>query len=771
MDKGYRVIYQGRLRRGQTRSGVAGRLSETLGRDRAFFETLLEGPEQVLLKTSSEADAQRLAEIFRQAGADVRLERPEDVPSTASPAASDPNPGHLKPSVPPSFGQRVWLLRAAAVLLIVSALAGLGFTLLVVSFFVLSFSYTWVLGLLPWPAVVVPVYVALLAVLVLIIAGLAKPFVRFQPRLPVAVTLERVNEPVLFDFIAYVCEAIRVPCPKTVSVDMCPSVRAGAAPGSELTIGLPVLASVTTAELGGLVARAVTLHIGGVSGRLGRFVAGLVHVLYEAVHGRDLFDHALQRGLQSRNVLLVHLARELSTLLRLSRRILAYLLKEAIGTSAAAMQSIEWHRDRHQAWITGAGGFNRSLRLMRLLRFAAERSEAALRDAWQNGGALPADLPRALQLRLKALARQSTLGKIMAAAEAEQEPVTQFHVADGVRIERVVKSGMEPTLCCATPASALLQGFALLSRRVSVLYYRNQLQLPVTPGRLQSARDANQPLLDAISGGAFTDTMFVAPGRFLDRARTTTELVAATREFNARVRTSGQQAGQSVARNGDLGNSLIASLFEEVMLRAGRSTRATRDRLETVQIRCRSLEDELDKHYKVLDGHGELVSRRIANAIVLLERPETAARRPGARALAARAIGLCEALDRLQQQMGVLRELETHLAVLELLLTRCPDRPGAALKDRIAEQQAEIGSRLTALRVATKRMRNPLEDNTHVFEHVRAGWVPTSARYAELDEASVVFTGLLRLRRGIIARLVMLARAAEDAWVRAEDVA
>ncbi|MCK9531746.1 MAG: hypothetical protein M0R77_14455 [Gammaproteobacteria bacterium] len=769
MDTGFRVVYQGKLRRGQTRSGVAGRLSEALGRDRVALEKLLDGPSQVLLAGASERTAARLAEIFIQAGAEVRIEGPGDAESTPTQLTSDTPAAYRKPSVPPSFGQRVWLVRAAFVLSVIALLGVLVIGLLAASLVTLAFSLGWLIEQVPWPAVVVPVYAVSMTVLVLTIAGLVKPFVRVQSHLPMAIPLERANEPELFEFIAYVCEAIHVPYPQGVLLDMSASVKAGRQPGSTLTIGLPVLASVSTAELGGLLARAFTLHISGSTGRMARFVVTAVQILHEAVHGRDLFDSALERGLQSRYAPVRFAAREAAVLLRLSRSLLGHLLREAIGTSAAAMRSIEWHGDRHQAWIVGAETFARSIRRMRLVGFAADRAAAASQELWRKGRPLPADLAGALQARLGVLAK-SGLAKVVAAAEIEQEAVAEFHLADARRIERIRQGAFEPVITCGTPARELVRGYALLTRRMTMLHYRNGLGLPATPVKLQTRTSTAQPVVDAFSGGAFADAMPISPLRSIDRTRTTRELVAEARALRAATAAGGTDTRRILEQRDAVADELIRALHEELMQRSGTSTRRSREALESVQIRCRELEAALEKATRDLTPQGERISRRIANAIALLERPETAARLPGARGLAARGLALCETLDKLQSQMTLLHELEIHLGVLELLLT-APERGRAGLKDRIVEQQAEIGNRLTAIRIATGRLRNPLDEKTQVFEHLRTGWVPTHARYLELDEAAVVLNGLLDLRKQIVARLALLVRAAEDAWLAVEGAA
>jgi hypothetical protein len=282
------------------------------------------------------------------------------------------------------------------------------------------------------------------------------------------------------------------------------------------------------------------------------------------------------------------------------------------------------------------------------------------------------------------------------------------------------------------------------------------LNLPVTSLQLQSLPTAEQRVLEQLTGGAYLDVMFLNPRRFAEPGKTAAELMENARRLKAAVQTSSEQARKSITRYKEVEQCLLAVQFEELTLRAGRSSRSARIALEAVQTRCRALEEDLEKAYAGSTTHGELVSRYLANGMALLGHPDTASRLAKAPELAAQTTALFEALDKIQQQIGALRELRLHASLLELLLTESPTSINSTLKDRIAEQEADIQSRLTAIRISMKRVRNPLNPNTSLFEHARAGWAPTTASHALLDEAQVIQEGILRLKERMVARLATL---------------
>jgi hypothetical protein len=737
-----------------------------LGRDRVELETLLEGPERVIFCTPSGKAARQLADMFSEAGAEIRLIKPEDPRPGEAPEQPIASPESLKPAVPASFGQHIWLLRAALVLGIILALSGFAFLLVLAAFLTLLLSYDWLLSLIPAPALLLPVYLTLALFHLLIIGALVKPFVRIESRLPHTIKLERANERALFDFLVHICDVIKVPYPRAIHVDMSPMIKTGLRPRSELTIGLPVIASFNSAELGGLVARALTLHIGGVSGILGRFVVGTVEQLNGAVHGRDLVDQALEHGLHANNRALLFGARGLSRLLQISRWILAMLLKEAVGTSAAAMQAVEAHKDRHQTRIIGAERFATNLRLMRLLQLAFAHTDEALRKSWQQGRPLPHDLPAALKLRMKAFGSPENLPKAMTLAERDQERVPQFHIPDAKRIEHILKSGIEPAVADTTPARSMVRGFAVLSRRLTMLHYWNQLGLPVTTAQLQVRPAVEQPVLESFTGPVSIDLIPITPGRFRESGKTASALIATAQILKKATPASSEKAQQLLSRYSELEHSLIESMREVVLLRSKkRATKRAIAELERVQERCRTLEESLEKAYGGLAAHGEVISRRLASGIALLQLPETGQCLRGASALAVQATSLAEVLGKIDHQMVNMREMGINLSLLEILLAQSTHEVESALKDRILEQEADIGTRLTGTRVALMLVNNPLQQTkSNVFDDALADWHPTSSRYKVLDESSAVIDGLLRLKRRIIARLAALTKAAEDAW-------
>ncbi|MGE0081453.1 MAG: hypothetical protein AB7U81_09155 [Thiohalomonadaceae bacterium] len=282
------------------------------------------------------------------------------------------------------------------------------------------------------------------------------------------------------------------------------------------------------------------------------------------------------------------------------------------------------------------------------------------------------------------------------------------------------------------------------------------------PQHLRAPTEEGWSALDEACGHAWHDEFFFAPARFLDRSRTTAELAADMRRLAEVIPVAGAKAKKLLARKRDVRSLLVQSLLEELELRAGRWPWWTRKRIETVQMRCRSLEEGLATAILGLDAQGELVSRWLACGIALLERPEARARLAGTGALAAQAMTLADVLERLQQKMNLLHELGIHADVLELALAR--DGQGGAWRERIAEQQREVANGLLALRVALKHVQHPLQANTSVLEQVQADWVPTTPAYELLDEAQVLREGLLRFRGTLALRLVAIVRMAEAAW-------
>lgn len=769
-DGGYRVLFQGELLRGQTQAAVVGRLSETLGWDRARIEQLFAGPPLLLKRADSRREADRYAELFTRAGARVRIE------PVARGAVVDEGPGSgarppgVKPAVKASFGQRFWLLRAAALVSLLLLLAGGLLLVAIVLWLLLLGTYGRASAWLPLPALWLPLYSLIALAGVVGLTALLKPLLHLRTHPPLSIPLERSHEPDLFDFVAYVCGIVGAPVPKQLAVGMQPRIETVGGPGARLVLSLPLIATTTTVQLGALIAGALTLQVPGLSGRLGRYVHRVNHLLYSAVHERDRLDAGLGAMAASPRRFPAAMARSGEWVLAWSRRLFGYLLKESVGASAAAMRAMERHRDRQIAHVIGPTGFAPTLRKQRLVGFAAARVDAEVKRDWTPDKPMAADLTGYLMRILSACVRPPVLGKVLALAERQQEPISEFHQPDAERVAYLRERGQgTAALACAAPARQLLHAYPMLTRRLTLLHYRNHLGLPVTPDRLP-LRVGASPARDRVSAGTYWPILPVLPGANSPAATGAEALADEARRHLADVTAQTRHGRLSLTRYRELARRLETALAEEMLLRAAPPPRAgfRQDEvaLEALQEQCRALEAQVDKAYAQLRAVGDRVARRIALALALLACPETGRRLEPAPALRIEAQHLVEALDSVGPLLPQLRELGGHVRLLELLLT-CGRRHGHLLEDRIAEQEADLRAPLTAIRLALKRTPDPFRDgpgNRSLFDAARAGFTPVNERLAVLDESAAIHDGILVLYSRAVARLAEITETVEQAW-------
>ncbi len=131
---------------------------------------------------------------------------------------------------------------------------------------------------------------------------MVKPVLARSNAAPRPLVLEPSAEPVLFAFIEQICAQVGAPVPRHVHVDCQANASASLMPGMRsflrrdlvLTIGLPLAASLTVRELGGVLAHEFGHFAQGGGLRLTTVVRGVNAWFAQVVYQRDSWDRRLQ---------------------------------------------------------------------------------------------------------------------------------------------------------------------------------------------------------------------------------------------------------------------------------------------------------------------------------------------------------------------------------------------------------------------------------------------------------------------------------------------
>lgn len=134
-----------------------------------------------------------------------------------------------------------------------------------------------------------------------LLLGLLKPLIIPSRRRAIRVPADADREKLLWAWVDLVARALGAPPPRTVALECSADVHLCAAAGwlvrrpGELVLGLPLVACLTAAELGGLVARELAPYRRGAApGRVG-LIRGLHSWVWRGVFERDRWDQWLVR--------------------------------------------------------------------------------------------------------------------------------------------------------------------------------------------------------------------------------------------------------------------------------------------------------------------------------------------------------------------------------------------------------------------------------------------------------------------------------------------
>jgi Zn-dependent protease with chaperone function len=287
----------------------------------------------------------------------------------------------------------------------------------------------------------------------------------------------------LFEFVQKICRLVGAPQPSRIFIDWTPNAAASFAPGGrgfwrgelEMTIGLPIIARLTIAQCGGVIAH----ELGHFSQAAGMRLGLLIRRLNDWF-GRVAFQPAIveQRmsqgmrfaGLYGRLILLGTLAA-----LWITRRLLHLFLLLGHAMSCYSLRQLEFDADLCEARVAGRENFNAVARGLRHLNDGFERAMVLLQR-----GAIHQRYARNFLALIEARTDVAAAYEVWLLDFGKPRRTRWFdtHPADAERSARVSRFKGEPVLADARPARMLLADFDGLSRLVSEDFYRH-IALPL----------------------------------------------------------------------------------------------------------------------------------------------------------------------------------------------------------------------------------------------------------------------------------------------------
>ncbi|EAQ77226.1 M48 family metalloprotease [Blastopirellula marina] len=287
-----------------------------------------------------------------------------------------------------------------------------------------------------------PVIIAVVAIFFLI-----KPL--FAPSAEVHRTrsLTEKSDPLLFEFVAKICELVDAPFPSRIDVDdqmnASASFRRGiwsVVQGNDLvlTIGVPLAAGLTTRQFAGVLAHEFGHFSQGAGMRLTYVVRTISHWFARVAYERDVFDAWLWHLAESLDVRIAIFLYLFIFFIWIVRTILWILMYIGHFAAGFLLRQMEYDADQYEIGLAGSTAFQQTSNRMRLIGAAYSISIELLSAVFQRG-AMVDDITAFLKFQLQRFP-EDLKREIRASIANESTGMFDTHPCDRDRIAAAVEA-------------------------------------------------------------------------------------------------------------------------------------------------------------------------------------------------------------------------------------------------------------------------------------------------------------------------------------------
>ncbi len=585
---------------------------------------------------------------------------------------------------------------------------------------------------------------------------LVKPLFARPVRGDKPVKLDPRQEPLLFEFVACLCQVLHAPMPKEIHVDCQVNASASFRRGLfsvlgddlVLTLGLPVVASLSVQQVAGIMAH----ELGHFSQRLGLRVSFVIRIINfwfaRLVFQRDRFDAALVR-LARRTSWRVRWIFNLTLfLVHLTRRVLWAVMMLGHVLSSFMMRQMEYDADRYEVRLAGFRCFDSSMREMFALSTAYRMAMRDLEEQWKEKR-LVDKFPR-----LVVANRQEGVRQLAAQLEHfmanEEEELFGTHPTSRQRVARALREKGVGVFASDLPASALFSRFDELERTVSLAFYRQMLGNQVKPGDLLAVDEIKEREAQAGSDRAALERYFQNPNRLrplplLPKLPTVKAeppaVVAELEKSRQAVLAKDSSHAREIEIYRQVVDERINALRARAVILAG--FRVPQGGFGQEDGSPAAVEHAADRAAERLRAEGNLLEpfenvevRRLFLALILLDAPQTGGRVPEPAALReeiTRFLACAAVLKEVFPRLFELRETRQELDILVQQIKPKTENPRLF---------GVVHERLETLQDRLKELHRSLRSQPYPFDHARTD--TTLAQFAIPSmPADADFNGLM----------------------------
>ena len=311
---------------------------------------------------------------------------------------------------------------------------------------------------------------------ILVLFMLKPLFAKAMPR-PGRRSLKQEDEPLLFDFVARVCDAVGSPRPRRIDIDNQVNASAGFRSGFRsflgndlvLTIGMPLAAGLNMRQFGGVLAHEFGHFAQGAGMRLSFVIRSINFWFHRVVNERDQWDDKLKdwsSSLDLRVGWMLYLAR---FGVWLTRKLLWCLMMAGHFFSSVLMRQMEFDADRHEARFAGSDAFASTARQLHILNMAENGAMSDLGD-FHREGRLGDNLPKLILLNIDQMPAELKT-KVDVIISESKTGLFDTHPADSARIQSAKREKTEGIFRLELPAGNLFRDFDQTAKDVTWDFY------------------------------------------------------------------------------------------------------------------------------------------------------------------------------------------------------------------------------------------------------------------------------------------------------------
>jgi Zn-dependent protease with chaperone function len=510
------------------------------------------------------------------------------------------------------------------------------------------------------------------------------------------------NEPLLYGFIAKICELVGAPMPRLIELDCHMNASAslrkgfGSFVGRDLTlrIGLPLVAGLTVAEFAAVIAHEFGHFRQGLAMRLSYIVHRIDFWFMRVIYERDAWDEMLEEMTNSEETWLTLTAALAIAAVGLSRQVLKLLMLCGHGANAFLSRQMEYQADLFAIRLAGSETFEAMIGRLNTLNVLTNIAFKQIHIGWNNNKRLPDSIPQLL-INKEGEFGEEVERQLKGQLGSVKTKLFDMHPSDAERV-RAARLERSPGIVQMTaPARELFGDFNAAARIVTQLYYQDEAipiglskiyEVPVAPvadnsvaGREMAARMA----LDRFFFGVVSPLrpIFGSTPVSVSDAN-----LGATLEFIAglpqQVSAVAEPVGTACAAFDHADQMMLAAASDPAGIAEGADASAWRV--------------EKAKHLRSLHSIMEACDQRFASALAIASTAAFANKSVNAREIRAQANSLRADLQELRP--AIARVDDIRIAAKEV--SAAPDDPIriAHLREVIAD--AEAGLRETPSRLA-----------------------------------------------------------------------